>query len=169
MDAVQSDCDVASTTWQSWHQIPWSDVHRVVARLQTRIAKAAKAGEWRKVRSLQGLLTRSHLAGDRLEKYSSNAGSHWPSTPGVFRMRRSTDVGNCVGCGGGRTGRARTAISGLRATRGGICTTCSNDPAAVRTSSRTWCCYIRTVTRNFMQWSNRPCWSAPIGADFQAA
>ena len=62
MDAVQLGCDVASTTWQSWHQIPWSDAHQVVARLQTRIAKAAKAEEWRKVRSLQGLLTRSTSA-----------------------------------------------------------------------------------------------------------
>jgi len=62
MDAVQFECDVASTAWQGWHQIPWSDAHHLVARLQTRIAKAAKTGEWRKVRSLQGLLTRSTTA-----------------------------------------------------------------------------------------------------------
>lgn len=81
MDAVQSDCDVTSTTWQSWHQIPWSDVHQVVARLQTRIAKAAKAGEWRKVRSLQGLLTRSTSAKAlAVRRVTENRGR---KTPGV--------------------------------------------------------------------------------------
>ncbi len=62
MDAIAVDCDVASTTWKHWHRISWSDAHHVVARLQTRIAKAARQGEWRKVRSLQGLLTRSTSA-----------------------------------------------------------------------------------------------------------
>jgi len=81
MDAVQFDCDVASTTWQRWHQIPWSDAHQVVARLQTRIAKAAKAGEWRKVRSLQGLLTRSTSAKVlAVRRVTENRGR---KTPGV--------------------------------------------------------------------------------------
>ena len=81
MDAVQLGCDVASTTWQSWHQIPWSDAHQVVARLQTRIAKAAKAGEWRKVRSLQGLLTRSTSAKAlAVRRVTENRGR---KTPGV--------------------------------------------------------------------------------------
>lgn len=62
MDAILPDCDVASATWHSWHGIPWQQVHQVVARLQARIAKAAKAGEWRKVRSLQRLLTQSTSA-----------------------------------------------------------------------------------------------------------
>jgi hypothetical protein len=53
MDA--SDCDVASTNWTHWHGIPWRDAHQVVGRLQARIAKAAKAGDWRTVRRLQRL------------------------------------------------------------------------------------------------------------------
>jgi RNA-directed DNA polymerase len=57
MDA--SNCDVASTNWTHWHGIPWQDAHQVVGRLQARIAKAAKAGEWRNVKCLQRLLTRS--------------------------------------------------------------------------------------------------------------
>jgi 5-methylcytosine-specific restriction endonuclease McrA len=60
MDAVQ--CDVASDTWKHWHGISWSDVHRVVGRLQIRIAKATKAGEWRQVKRLQRLLTHSTSA-----------------------------------------------------------------------------------------------------------
>jgi len=81
MDAVQFDCDVASTAWQSWHRIPWSNAHQVVARLQTRIAKAAKAGEWRKVRSLQGLLTRSTSAKAlAVRRVTENRGR---KTPGV--------------------------------------------------------------------------------------
>lgn len=62
MDATQFNCDVASTAWQSWHEIQWVKAYQVVARLQTRIAKAAKAGEWRKVRTLQRLLTKSSSA-----------------------------------------------------------------------------------------------------------
>jgi RNA-directed DNA polymerase len=62
MDATRFGCDVASATWQSWHHIPWSQAHQVVARLQTRIAKAAIAGERRKVRTLRRLLTRSSSA-----------------------------------------------------------------------------------------------------------
>ncbi len=81
MDAVQFDCDVASATWQSWHQSPWSGAHQVVSRLQTRIAKAAKAGEWRKVRSLQGLLTRSTSAKAlAVRRVTENRGR---KTPGV--------------------------------------------------------------------------------------
>ncbi|MGK2849242.1 MAG: group II intron reverse transcriptase/maturase [Minisyncoccota bacterium] len=58
MDAhIQSD--VASAAWSSWHEISWSDAHNVVGRLQARIAKATRAGKWRKVRALQSLLTRS--------------------------------------------------------------------------------------------------------------
>jgi hypothetical protein len=47
------DISAASATWRTWHEISWTAVHHVVARLQTRITKADKAGEWRKVRGLQ--------------------------------------------------------------------------------------------------------------------
>ena len=60
MDA--SDCDVASTDWGHWHGIPWRDVFREVGRLQARIAKAAKAGEWRKVRNLHPTCHHQHHA-----------------------------------------------------------------------------------------------------------
>ncbi|MFA5598459.1 MAG: reverse transcriptase N-terminal domain-containing protein, partial [Pusillimonas sp.] len=88
MDAMLFNCDVASATWQSWHGIPWSDVNQVVARLQARIAKAAKAGEWRKVRSLQRLLTKSTSAKAlAVRRVTENRGR---KTPGVDQQTWST-------------------------------------------------------------------------------
>lgn len=88
MDAMQFDCDVASTTWQSWHQIPWAETYQVVARLQTRIAKAAKAGEWRKVRTLQRLLTKSSSAKAlAVRRVTENQGRN---TPGVDKQTWGT-------------------------------------------------------------------------------
>jgi RNA-directed DNA polymerase len=81
MDAVQSGCDVASATWQSWHHVSWEHTYQVVARLQTRIAKAVKAGNWRKARSLQKLLTRSTSAKAlAVRRVTENRGR---KTPGV--------------------------------------------------------------------------------------
>ena len=88
MDACQYECDVASTTWQSWHDISWVEVYQVVARLQTRIAKAAKAGEWRKVRSLQRLLTKSSSAKAlAVRRVTENQGR---KTPGVDKQTWGT-------------------------------------------------------------------------------
>lgn len=88
MDASQHDCDVASTAWQSWHDVSWVKVHQVVARLQTRIAKAAKAGEWRKVRALQRLLTKSTGAKAlAVRRVTENQGR---KTPGVDKQTWDT-------------------------------------------------------------------------------
>jgi len=83
-----SDCDVASTLWADWHGIPWRDVFQEVGRLQARIAKAAKAGEWRKVRNLQRLLTRSESAKAlAVRRVTENRGC---KTPGIDRQTWST-------------------------------------------------------------------------------
>ena len=88
MDAMQVDCDVASTTWQSWHDVDWVKIYQVVARLQTRIAKAAKAGEWRKVRTLQKLLTKSSSAKAlAVRRVTENQGR---KTPGIDKETWST-------------------------------------------------------------------------------
>lgn len=88
MDATQSHCDVASTAWQSWHDVSWAEVHQVVARLQKRIAKATKAGEWRKVRALQRLLTRSSSAKAlAVRRVTENRGR---KTPGVDKQTWDT-------------------------------------------------------------------------------
>lgn len=81
MDAAHQNCDVASAAWNSWHSINWAEVNHVVARLQIRIAKAAKAGEWRKVRTLQRLLTNSTSAKAlAVRRVTENRGR---KTPGV--------------------------------------------------------------------------------------
>jgi RNA-directed DNA polymerase len=86
MDA--NSCDVASTNWGHWHGIPWQDVHREVGRLQARIAKAAKAGEWRTARRLQRLLTRSESAKAlAVRRVTENRGRN---TPGIDRQTWST-------------------------------------------------------------------------------
>ena len=88
MDASRHDCDVASTAWQSWHDVSWVKVHQVVARLQTRIAKAAKTGEWRKVRALQRLLTKSTGAKAlAVKRVTENKGR---KTPGVDKQTWDT-------------------------------------------------------------------------------
>ncbi len=86
MDA--SDCDVAFTAWTHWHGIPWQTVHETVGRLQARIAKAAKAGEWRDVKRLQRLLTRSTSAKAlAIKRVTENRGR---KTPGIDRQTWST-------------------------------------------------------------------------------
>lgn len=88
MDVSLQDGDVASAVWQGWHQIYWSDAHQSVARLQTRIAKAVKAGEWRKARSLQRLLTQSTSAKAlAVKRVTENRGR---KTPGVDGKTWST-------------------------------------------------------------------------------
>lgn len=88
MDAMQLTCDVASSTWQSWHEIQWLKTHRVVARLQTRIAKAVKAGRWRKVRTLQKLLTNSTSAKAlAVRRVTENQGRR---TPGIDKQTWGT-------------------------------------------------------------------------------
>ena len=86
MDA--SNCDVASSHWTHWHDIPWQQAHQVVGRLQARIAKAAKAGEWRNVMRLQRLLTRSISAKAlAVKRVTENQGR---KTPGIDRQTWST-------------------------------------------------------------------------------
>jgi RNA-directed DNA polymerase len=88
MDASQHDCDIASTGWKSWHDISWVKVYQAVARIQARIAKAVKAGDWRKVRSLQRLLTKSTGAKAlAVRRVTENRGR---KTPGVDKQTWST-------------------------------------------------------------------------------
>jgi RNA-directed DNA polymerase len=43
----------------SWHSIDWAKAHRVVGKLQVRLAKATQERDWRRVKALQRFLTRS--------------------------------------------------------------------------------------------------------------
>ena len=42
-----------------WHSINWDKAHKLVRRLQVRIAKAISEGRWNKAKALQRLLTHS--------------------------------------------------------------------------------------------------------------
>src|SRR5690606_27674526 len=47
---------------QDWMSIDWHHVHRTGRGMQVRIAKAAQEGNWRRVKALQRMLTRSRTA-----------------------------------------------------------------------------------------------------------
>lgn len=82
MDAATSD--VTSATWRGWHSIEWSAAHSVVRRLQARIAKAVREGDWRKVKRLQKLLTRS-TSGKvvAVRRVTENNGRKTPGVDGI--------------------------------------------------------------------------------------
>ncbi|MEQ1532888.1 MAG: group II intron reverse transcriptase/maturase [Sideroxydans sp.] len=103
MDALFQKSDVASAGWQGWHQIQWSDAHQSVARLQTRIAKAANKSEWRKVRSLQRLLTRSISAQAlAVKRVTENRGQKTPGVDGKTWSTPEEKWGAVMGLGSKR-------------------------------------------------------------------
>ncbi len=51
-----------TTGEQNWNNIQWDKVQREVRLLQQRIVKAEQRGQYRKVKSLQFILTRSFAA-----------------------------------------------------------------------------------------------------------
>src|ERR1700730_7187097 len=71
-----------------WHAIDWRQITHTVRRLQVRIVKATKAGQWGKVKALQHLLTHS-LSGKALavRRVTENQGK---STPGVDQVTWTT-------------------------------------------------------------------------------
>jgi RNA-directed DNA polymerase len=72
----------------SWHQIDWYKAHQHVRRMQLRIAKAAREGKTRKVKSLQRLLTHSfHAKALAVRRVTENRGK---ATPGVDGQTWST-------------------------------------------------------------------------------
>jgi RNA-directed DNA polymerase len=69
---------------RDWTSIDWDSVRRTVQRLQARIVKSLKAGDRRKVKDLQRLLTRS-LAAKLLavKRVTSNKGSKTAGVDGI--------------------------------------------------------------------------------------
>lgn len=80
---------VSETSSAQWNSIDWNIMQKKVRTLQARIVKAYKAKQFRKVRSLQWVLTRSY-AGKLLaiKRVTSNKGSR---TSGVDGVLWSTD------------------------------------------------------------------------------
>ncbi|MEW9897496.1 group II intron reverse transcriptase/maturase [Chitinivorax sp. PXF-14] len=67
----------------AWHQIDWYRVHRNVRGMQLRIAKAARAGQWHRVLTLQRWLVRS-FGGRALavKRVTENRGKRTPGVDG---------------------------------------------------------------------------------------
>ncbi|WP_236495978.1 reverse transcriptase N-terminal domain-containing protein, partial [Escherichia coli] len=70
-----------ATHGSHWHLINWRYCHRRVEKLQLRIAKATQEQQWRKVKALQRMLTRSFSAKAlAVKRVTENTGR---KTPGV--------------------------------------------------------------------------------------
>src|SRR5690606_5268627 len=83
MDTI-IDGDVASARTNDWHSIDWKATTRAVRRLQTRIAKAAKNGDNRRLARLQMLLVRSTAAKQlAVRRVTENQGRRTPGVDGV--------------------------------------------------------------------------------------
>jgi len=92
--------DASIRVYSYWKSIPWKAVEKDVRRLQSRIAKAVSEKKYRKVKSLQWLLTHSYhgklLA---VKRVTTNRGKNTPGVDGVVW----------------RTGRQKmAAVAGLR-------------------------------------------------------
>lgn len=72
----------------NWHAINWKQQYRTVRQLQTRIVKATQGKQWRRVKSLQRLLTRSFAAKTlAVRRVTENTGR---KTPGIDGKTWST-------------------------------------------------------------------------------
>lgn len=68
-----------------WHNIDWVNAHTTVRKLQTRIVKATRERNWRKVKSLQRLLTRSFSGkAIAIKRVTENQGKNTPGVDGVI-------------------------------------------------------------------------------------
>ncbi|VAW30866.1 Retron-type RNA-directed DNA polymerase [hydrothermal vent metagenome] len=79
----KSSTDAPTHNTNDWHDIDWYDITRNVRRQQARIVKAVKAGKWRKVSSLQRILTRS-FSGKAMavKRVTENKGKNTPGVDG---------------------------------------------------------------------------------------
>lgn len=75
----------ADATSHKWDDINWKQVYRTVCRLQSRIVKAMREGNNRKVRALQIILARS-LSGTALavRRVTENRGGKTAGVDGQF-------------------------------------------------------------------------------------
>lgn len=79
----EKTADASSDYSLEWEAIDWQKVAREVKRLQDRIAKAVREHNWRKVKALQWLLTRSHNAKLlAVKRVASNKGKRTPGVDG---------------------------------------------------------------------------------------
>lgn len=78
---MSTHCVSSASRGPHWHLINWRYCHRRVKKLQLRIAKATQGQQWRKVKRLQRMLTRSFSAKALpVKRVTENTGR---KTPGV--------------------------------------------------------------------------------------
>lgn len=76
--------DAAFTRSANWLAIDWHACYHEVRKLQVRIAKAVREGHWRKVKSLQWLLTHAFSAKAlAVRRVTENQGKNTPGVDGV--------------------------------------------------------------------------------------
>ena len=82
MRSVQAD-SAATRGINEWDEIAWPIVYLRVRRLQTRIAKATREQDWRRVRALQRFLVNSFSAKVlAVKRVSENDGKRTPGVDG---------------------------------------------------------------------------------------
>src|SRR3984893_10249721 len=82
MRSVQAD-SAASRGIHEWDEIAWPIVYLRVRRLQTRIAKATRDQDWRRVKALQRFLVNSYSAKAlAVKRVSENDGKRTPGVDG---------------------------------------------------------------------------------------
>jgi RNA-directed DNA polymerase len=82
MRSVKAD-SAASRAVQDWDRINWPIVHRRARRLQTRIAKATRDQNWRRVKALQRFLVNSFSAKAlAVKRVTENDGKRTPGVDG---------------------------------------------------------------------------------------
>lgn len=80
---ITKQVNAAFTRSVQWESIDWDQCRTVVKKLQVRIAKATKNGNWRKVNSLQWILTHSYSAKClALKRVLENKGKNTPGVDG---------------------------------------------------------------------------------------
>ena len=81
---TSTDADAAPTSTE-WHSINWKACHEEVKKLQRRIAKATRGKRWRKVNSLQWLLTHSFSAkAISVRRVTENKGNRTAGVDGIL-------------------------------------------------------------------------------------
>jgi RNA-directed DNA polymerase len=88
MTTANTTVGAASYQDIEWHSINWDKTHKLVRRLQVRIAKAIREGRWNKAKALQRLLTHS-FSGKAIavKRVTEN---HGKKTPGVDKVTWNT-------------------------------------------------------------------------------
>ncbi|MBU6492006.1 MAG: reverse transcriptase N-terminal domain-containing protein, partial [Burkholderiales bacterium] len=95
---VQKDRSALSHAPDDWHAIDWRRVERNVRGMQIRIAKATREGNWRRVKALQRMLTRTLSAKlYAVRRVTQNTGAR---TAGVDRELWETPERRLAAVGG---------------------------------------------------------------------